>query len=394
MKIVISVLQLVAIFAVPALILKYRDRPLNRRFGAVGMAYFWGLMVALAVWLFNVLGIRASLNADIGEIGSYVAVGVAIPLLLFGCSLKQIKRLTKPVLLSFASLAAAVVVTTVVVYYIFGRGYSFGEYICAMAVGLYTGGTPNFISIGLSLGADFELIALGNLTDMLVGGVFYVFLLLLAKPLLLPFLGKGKEGSLYMHDRGSAENADEMTYTLTKGGIRNLLVAFGCAVLGAGVGVLFWVIKGSVQGTLTAYLVPGVMICVTICGIALSFVPKIHSVKENTAIGQYLILVFSFALASCLDLTKLSGDFVGVLLLLTVITVVTFLVHTLLCRLLHIGVDCALVTLTAGVYGPAFVPAITKQLQNDDLTAPGLICGALGYAVGTFLGLLVFLVLF
>ena len=49
--------------------------------------------------------------------------------------------------------------------------------------------------------------------------------------------------------------------------------------------------------------------------------------------------------------------------------------------------------MTAGLYGPAFIPAVTKQLRCDALTAPGLICGALGYAVGTFLGAGLFLLL-
>ena len=75
MPILISVLQLISIFAIPALILKYRDKPLNRRFGAIGMAYFWGLAVALGVYALNRLGVSFSLNADIGEIGSYVAIG-------------------------------------------------------------------------------------------------------------------------------------------------------------------------------------------------------------------------------------------------------------------------------------------------------------------------------
>ena len=53
---------------------------------------------------------------------------------------------------------------------------------------------------------------------------------------------------------------------------------------------------------------------------------------------------------------------------------------------MDIDVDCTIVTLTAGVYGPAFVPAITKQIKNDALTVPGLIVGSIGYAIGTFLG--------
>ena len=58
-----------------------------------------------------------------------------------------------------------------------------------------------------------------------------------------------------------------------------------------------------------------------------------------------------------------------------------------------VGADCAIVTMTAGLYGPAFIPAVTKQLRCDALTAPGLICGALGYAVGTFLGAALFWIL-
>ena len=45
-----------------------------------------------------------------------------------------------------------------------------------------------------------------------------------------------------------------------------------------------------------------------------------------------------------------------------------------------------MVTMTAGIYGPAFIPAITKQIGDEKLTPVGLLCGSLGYAVGTFLG--------
>ena len=96
--------------------------------------------------------------------------------------------------------------------------------------------------------------------------------------------------------------------------------------------------------------------------------------------------MFSFALASSLRLTGLSRNFLGIVQLLLLITVCSFALHTLLSRLLRIEADCTIVTMTAGLYGPAFIPAVTKQLNNEKLTAPGLICGALGYAVGTFLG--------
>lgn len=383
----VAVLQAILIFAVPALILRFRDRPLTRLFGTIGMAYFWGLLLAAAVWLLGVCGVPFSLVADVGEIGSYVAVGVAIPLLLFSCSLSEVRRLTRPVLVSFGALIVSVLSVATLVWAIGFRSFEWSAFLAAMSVGLYTGGTPNFISIGLAGGAGFELIAIGNLADMLIGGVFYIFLLLLAKPLLTRLLGPGREEKLYLRGTDKAENVDEISFRFGRPILRNILLALGCAVVGAGVGVLIWLIKGRVDGTLTAYLVPGVMITVTVLGIALSFVPKVKTVKENTAVGQYLILVFSFSLASCLDLSRLTAGFLPVFLFLGLVTVLSFVIHAVLCRLFHIGADCMLVTLTAGLYGPAFVPAITKQIGNDDLTAPGLICGSLGYAGGTLLGL-------
>jgi uncharacterized membrane protein len=104
-------------------------------------------------------------------------------------------------------------------------------------------------------------------------------------------------------------------------------------------------------------------------------------------VGQYLILVFSFALASGIDFNELQNALGSTLILYGTITLGVFIVHSIISKFMNIDVDCTIVTLTAGLYGPAFVPAITKQLDNDELTAPGLITGSIGYAIGTFLGI-------
>ena len=382
----VSFIQLAAVLIVPLLIQRYRHNKVTRLFGTIGMAYFYGLLVSALVWLVNVCGVDFSLNSDIGEIGSYAAIGVAIPLLLFSTNLSEAKRLTKTVLLSFGSLTVSVIVATAAANFLFAKDFPGGRALSAMAAGLYTGGTPNFNAIGAIVGVDTTTIALGNLADMIFGGVFYVFILLLAQPLLSRILGQSRE-TRYLKKEGAAENVDAIAAgRLNRGIVRNVLLALGGAALGAGVGVAIWLMNGAVQGTLTDALVPGVMITGTVFGIGFSFNRKVRQVRENSAVGHYLILVFSFALASSLNLNGLSAAFGQIFLLLMGITVGTFVVHVVLSRLLHIDADCTIVTLTAGVYGPAFVPAVTGQLKNEKLTAPGLICGALGYAIGTFLG--------
>ena len=130
------------------------------------------------------------------------------------------------------------------------------------------------------------------------------------------------------------------------------------------------------------------LIGVTVFGIIGSFNKKIRETEGTNILGHYLVLVFSFSLASSVDFSRLIGsDFGSLILLYGIITVGSFIVHMILARFLKIDSDCMIVTATAGIYGPAFVPAITKQIKNDSLTVPGLICGSIGYALGTFLGL-------
>ena len=388
---VVTILQLIAIFAVPLLILRRRDRGLIRTFGTIAMAYFWGIAAAVAVWLLNRLGLHIRLNADVGQIGSYVCIGLAIPLLMFSTDLGEVRRLAKPVLISFGALLLSVLAVVLAAGRTLGAAFPWGRQLSAMATGMYTGGSPNFNAVGVILGVPADVIAVGNLGDMIVGTVFYIFILLAAKPLLGRLLDRRARKGPYMKGGGETANVDALEWHGFSRGIRrNLLLALGCVAVGGAAGFVIWKIRG---GALTDPLVPAVMIAGTVLGLALSFVRSVREVPENAAAGHYLILVFSFALASSLDLTTLRGSILHTVALLGVITVCSFAIHALLCRAFRIDADCAIVTMTAGLYGPAFIPAVTKQLKNDALTAPGLICGALGYAVGTLLGAGIFYLL-
>ena len=388
---IVTVLQLIAVFAVPLLILRQREKGLVRTFGTIAMAYFWGIVLSLAVFLCRKLGLDIRLNADVGQIGSYVCIGLAIPLLMFGANLADVRRLAKPVLTSFALLIVSVSAVVLLCGRTLGASFPWGRELAAMAAGMYTGGSPNFNAIGVILGVPGDTIAVGNLSDMIVGTVFYIFILTLAKPLCAKILDRRAKSGETMRETGGAENMDALEWNgFHRGIVRNILLSLGCVAIGAVIGFIVWKIKG---GALTDPLVPAVMIAGTILGLAFSFVPSVREVKENTAAGHYLILVFSFALASSLDLETIHGSLLHALALLALITVCSFALHLLLCRVFRIGADCAIVTMTAGLYGPAFIPAVAKQLRCDALTAPGLICGALGYAVGTFLGAGLFLLL-
>lgn len=389
-----AIIQAIAIFFVPWIIIKNHKFVITRWIGTVGTAYLLGIIVSLFIFLLKEIGLSFTINSDIGEISSHLAISIAIPLLLFSSNLSEAKKLSKTVLKSFFSLVISTIIVSAIAFYVYGRTLEFGGELSSMAVGLYTGGTPNLNAIGNIFGLDSTTIGVANLSDMIIGAVFYMFLLLLAKPLLSKIL-KPSDNDKYLTAHSNVENTevlDQNRFILTKVLVKRVFLSFIIALIGALIGIVIWVVLGSVDGRMNDYLVPSMMLTVTIGGIIFSFNKKIRSAKGMNLLGQYFILVFSFALASSLDFTRMQGLFNDVLILYSIITVGVFIVHTFISRIMKLDVDCTIVTLTAGLYGPAFVPAITKQIKNDDLTVPGLITGSIGYAIGTFLGMLLGLI--
>ncbi|MGD9909725.1 MAG: DUF819 family protein [Candidatus Izemoplasmatales bacterium] len=385
-----SIIQTISVFLIPLLIIKYHRFVLTKLFGTIGMAYLLGILVSFIVYLLNHLGLNIVPNADIGQIGGYLAISIAIPLLLFSSNLKEVKKLSKTVLVSFLSVIVSVVIVTSITFYVYARTINHGGELSAMAVGLYTGGTPNLNALAAIFHLSVEEIGIANFSDMIIGAVFYVFLLVLSQPLLKRILKKSSK-RIYLTEASNVENTEAIQFNEFKHSSRlykTVLIAFAIVVISALSGFVLWMILGSKDGTLLDILVPTLMIGVTVLGIAASFNTKIRETKGTNVIGQYMILVFSFAIASSIDLNQLSSSFGQVLLLYSIITIGTFALHTLFAYFLKIDADCTIVTATAGIYGPAFVPAVTNQLKNDSLTVPGLICGSVGYALGTFLGIL------
>lgn len=384
----LDIVILISIFLVPFLIIKHQNFFITKAIGSIGTAYLLGILVALLIFSLGKLGLNILPNSDIGEISGIFAISIAIPLLLFSANLSEAKKLSKTVLKSFLSLVTSAIIVSALTFFIYGKTVGFGAELSGMAIGLYTGGTPNLNAIGSIFGLDGTTIGVANLSDMIIGAVFYLFLLILSKPLLSKILRSSDE-VIYVKEESSIYNNEDINQSKFK--ITNILIyrfilALVIAIVGALLGILLWKILGSVEGKMTDYLVPVMMISVTILGVAFSFKKSIRETKGMNVLGQYFILIFSFALASSLDFTKMEGIFGEILILFGIITVGVFILHIIISRFLNIDVDCTIVTLTAGVYGPAFVPAITKQIKNDALTVPGLIVGSIGYAIGTFLG--------
>ena len=337
------------------------------------ICYLVGFIIA------NFPVVDRSLSGTISEI----SVPMAIPLLLFSTHFARWLRLAKKTIISFilvllSSMASA-----------FGIGMLFASRIeefwkiSGMLVGVYTGGTPNLMAIGLSLGVSQETFVLVHTADSLLGGIYIVFLFFAARPLLKRILPAFQSTEAEADEHCLSDKEDgfrQLPFKRKLGqGAGSLVLAAVIVGLGLGVSLL---LTGEIS-------VGAVILTVTTLGIAGSFIEKLRQASTPYVLGQYLLLVFSLAIGSTIDLQEMLSASPVIFLFTGAVMLGAIIIHLLLATLIRIDVDTTLITSTAGIYGPPFVVPVAAVLKNREVLAPGLLCGLVGYAVGNYLGLMI-----
>lgn len=379
-----TALAIVAMVAVPAFILWLTKKVKFLNFiGAIALCYALGIVISV---------IPIPYDKSLTEMIASIFVAIAIPLILFSFDIVSVKYLAKKTIISFVLVIVSATVISVVAFFIAdAAGLANASQLSGMTTGLYTGGTPNLIAIGTSLLAPENkesVIAAAQLSDFFVGGVYFLLILTVIKPIYRKLLGdKSTNTTNTLAEKSATEQntAGEYDYKSIprdKKSIGKLIgviaLAIGCLGVGAGLEIL---INGSLDGSLF------IILAVSILGIAFSFIKPIRRIKGSYQIGQYLILIFSLGLSMSIDVYQLAVEILPTLLFFTCSQIAVILLHLLLCKLFKIDAGTALITSTAGIYGPPFIAPVAKAYGDRDLIAPGIICGTLGLAIGTLLGL-------
>lgn len=316
---------------------------------------------------------------------SEILVPIAIPLILFSADLASVRSLAKPMLRSFLLMIVSVFAVSVAAFFAFRSLLPDAGKYAGMIIGLYTGGTPNLIAIGMALDVPDNQIVLANTVDFIVGGIYFLMLISIMPRLVRAFLPAFSGGGTAADKAALADRlARDFVPEKERFSIRSLLRRVP-AVLFA---VLSLAIAAGLALLLTGELsVVVVMLVVTTCGVVGSFLPVIKKCPGSFQAGQYLIYMFSLAIGLSFDLSAITGEMFAFLAMFALAQFGSVLVHLLLAKLTHTDADTALITSTAGIYGPAFIVPVADALKNPAVVLPGLICGILGYAVGNYLGI-------
>ena len=366
----LTVIQLLLFFGIPYVLVILENKvKFIKTVGPILFCYAIGI-----IWANSGLPIDASLSDTV----SSVLIPIAITLILLNSDFLTLKKNVKKTGLSFLLLCISIMTIAALSVIVFSNVYE-NTKIASMLVGCYTGGTPNLFAIGYGLNADKNTIIVANLADQVLGGLYFLFICTLAKPLLSKLTRQksvATEKTDYQKESIISKAAIPLKDKIKQGIVALLL---GIGALGVSIGISFLLTK---QATNVAVI----MLCVSVIGVALSFLKGVKQNKVSYPLGQYLIYVFSLAVGSMADLRLILGQSVQVLGMVAFVLFVTMTMHFILSLLFKIDVDTIIITSIAGIFGPAFIIPTAKAIKNEGVILIGIATGLLGYAIGNFMG--------
>jgi uncharacterized membrane protein len=374
----ILVIIILFYFLTPFLILHLCHKfPFVNKLGAIVIAYLAGIVL-------GVFKIIPEQYRDVQEMIMNITVPVALPLMLFSSNIKEWAKIAGKTLVSMILAVAAMLIFIISGYLIFkSKGSPDLWQIGGLLVGLYTGGTPNLASLKIMLNVKNEAYLITNTYDMLLSTVYFLFLISAGKGLFAKILPPFRLGNINNVDNGLIEQAKQEPYWglfKKKNGLpllKGFLLSFGIFLIG-GLSTLF-VSENSKMIV--------IMLVITTLGISASIVPSINKLPKTFELGMYFILVFSIDVASLVDVTEMMGAEPKLFYYITFVIFGALTFHVLISSLFKIDRDTVMVTSTALICSPPFVPAVAGAVKNKEVVAPGLTVGIIGYAIGNYLGL-------
>lgn len=380
-----NILLLLFYLAAPAGILFICRK--NKVFGKIGPVltlYLLGVLVA-NIGIFPTEEAEYKKLFDFMESFSGALIPLALPMILFGCNFKKFS-LGKSIG-AFITGALSVVVFVLAGYIIFKDNLGEeGAIMGASLTGQYLGGAANLAAIKQMLGLTPDNFVILSTCNLIVS--FFYLMFLMGGGVKLARWIVGKRG-------GKEQNVNVEEYTEKNPykdfGKKKSLLQLGKVLVAAAVVMGISVYIGTAAGGGEGISMTALILSITTLSLLLTVWKEVRTWDKSYDAGMYLIYVFCLVMATMADLSKIDWNQSLYILLFQVVIIFGSLFLTiLLAKLFRIDADSAVITSDTLINSPLCVPMIAATMKNKDVIMIGIANGLAGYAVGNYIGFMMF----
>lgn len=365
---------------VPALVIFLEGKySAVKKVGAVLICYVLGAIVGN-------IGILPEEAYNYQDWFTKLTVPIALPLILFSMDVKQWLSQAGAAFKSLLLGLFTVIAMIFLGFWIFKGSIDEIWKVAGMLTGIYTGGTPNMAAMKTALDVDTEIYLMTHTYEVALGAIYLVFILSIGQRAFLLFLKPYKKpdtGEVKVGKMNLEEEYESYEGFFKKKTFLPVLAAFGLSLL------IFGVSFGISTLFPEDFSTAAIILLITTFGIAASFVPKIKRIKKTFQTGMYIILIFCVVVSSMADVRQLVDISFDLFWYVALAMYGSHLLHALLARVFKIDADTVIISGSALICSPPFVPVVAGALKNRDIILTGLIIGIAGYAVGNYLGVII-----
>jgi len=362
-------------FPVIVILLCQRFKTVNK-IGAVFVCYVIGALLGN-------LGELSASSLELQDTLSGASVAIALPLLLFSMDVKAWIKTAGKAILSITGATIIIVAVAGLGSVIIAGHVDENWKIAGLAIGVYTGGTPNMAAIKTALNVDPTTYIIMHTYDAFISFVYIIFCITVAQRLLNRFLPRFEKIKNIVSGTQEGEIEDIHSY---RGMFRTLVVKQLLAAL-----VLSFIILGTALGASgilpKAYSTAVTILMITTLGIGASFITKVRQIEKTYQLGMYFILIFCLVVGSMVNIRDLIHINWTLLSYISFCIFGTAILHAIFCKIFKIDTDTFIITSISAVCSPPFVPVVAQALKNKQIILSGLTTGIIGYAIGNYLGI-------
>ena len=306
-------------------------------------------------------------------------VPFSIPLLLFKANLVRIIRESGSMLVAYLIGSVGTLLGTIFAYYLIPLGEQ-AEKLVGVFCATYIGGSVNFFSTAKTLELDLDsgdLLAAATAADNLVMTIFFVILFALPSIYGIQRLfstkystknyQKNKHINYLKSPKKGGFSLLQISQSLTLSGII-------CA-MGGGIAFLLGLPKAGI-----------LVSTILVVALATGFPNYLGRLTVAEQIGTLLMQIFFAVIGASANIWQVIQVSPILFILAALILLVHLAVLLLGGKLLHLDLAELLIASNANIGGPTTAAAMAGAKQWDRLVTPAILCGTLGYAIASFIG--------